>query len=82
MKIFNGNEQSSSKDIAKQRLKSLLSLEKNQISSEILDMIRSEIIQCVGDYYNLDREKCQVFVSEEKDDTAIVAVLPITKEFK
>ncbi|MFZ7131915.1 MAG: cell division topological specificity factor MinE [Eubacteriales bacterium] len=83
MKFFNGNHQINSKDVAKKRLKTLLSYERNQISGEMLDLLKSEIIQCVQDYYPIDREGCEVFITEEKnDDSAIVAILPITKGFK
>lgn len=81
MRFFNQDEQNNSKEVAKKRLKSLLSYERHQISEEMLNIIKSDIIQCVEDYYKVDRNTCEVFISDD-EDSAIIAILPISKGIK
>lgn len=69
-----------SKDVAKNRLKSLLSNEKNNMTTEKLDMIKSEILHSVEDYFPVDRQSSEVYISEENNKSFIVVILPIAKE--
>lgn len=69
-----------SKDVAKKRLKSLLSNEKNNMTIEKLDMIKSEILHSVEDYFPVHRQLSEVYISEENNQSAIVVILPIAKE--
>lgn len=78
MGLFKNNNDS--KDIAKKRLKKIISYEKNNLSSEKLDIIKSEILFTVSDYFPVDRESSQVFIMEDKQEPALVAILPFTRD--
>ena len=69
-----------SKDVAKKRLKSLLTNEKNNMNTEKLDMIKSEILHSVEDYFPIQRQLSEVYISKENNQSSIVVILPIAKE--
>ncbi len=78
MLFFKGKQDS--KDIAKRRLLSLLSNEKNNMNTEKLDMIKSEIIHSVEDHFSVNRSSSEIYITEENKESAIVVILPIQKE--
>ncbi|WP_303859616.1 cell division topological specificity factor MinE [Alkalibaculum bacchi] len=78
MLFFRGKQDS--KDIAKRRLQSLLSNEKNNMNTEKLDMIKSEIIHSVEDHFPVNRSSSEIYITEENKESAIVVILPIVKE--
>ena len=78
MSFFRGKQDS--KDIAKRRLQSLLSNEKNNTTTEKLDMIKSEIIHTVKDHFPVNRSLSDIYITEENNETAIIVILPINKE--
>lgn len=69
-----------SKDIAKKRLKELISNERNNMTTEKLDLIKSEILLTVEDYFPIQRQASQVYIIEENQESSIVVILPIAKE--
>lgn len=78
MGIFKSKQDS--KDIAKKRLKSIISNEKNNMTLEKLDIIKSEILLTVEDYFPIQRQASQVYIIEENQESSIVVILPIAKE--
>ena len=69
-----------SKDIAKKRLKNLISYEKNNMTVEKLDMIKSEVLNTVEDYFYVNRINSDVYITEEDGEPAIVVIVPIAKD--
>ncbi|MPW26595.1 hypothetical protein GC105_12430 [Alkalibaculum sp. M08DMB] len=69
-----------SKDVAKQRLKNIIANEKNNMTTEKLDIIKSEILHSVEDYFTVDRQSSEVYIAEENKEAAIVIILPIAKD--
>ncbi len=74
---------SSSKDVAKQRLKLVLIHDRNELSPGLVQAIRREIVQVLSKYVDIDMGALEVDLTRVKDDdgsfaSALVANIPIT----
>lgn len=83
LRIF-GREDVSSKDIAKERLRLILVHDRANVSPKFLEMIKSQLIDMISDYMEIDEEGLEVKLTrmdKEKDITvpALVANIPIKK---
>ena len=79
-KLISGNK-TSSKDVAKDRLKLILIHDRSAISPEIVDMIRGEILQVISRYLEIDSSEVEIALTrtDEEDGNfpALVANIPI-----
>jgi cell division topological specificity factor len=79
-KLFSGSK-SSSKDVAKDRLKLILIHDRSAISPEILDLIRGEILEVISRYVEIDNSEVEIALTrtDEEDGNfpALVANIPI-----
>jgi cell division topological specificity factor len=83
MKIF-GREDVSSKDIAKERLRLILVHDRANVSPRFLEMIKSQLIDIISDYIEIEEEGLEVKLTrmQKNSDTmvpALVANIPIRK---
>lgn len=83
LKIF-GREDVSSKDIAKERLRLILVHDRANVSPKFLEMIKSQLIDMISDYMEIDEDGLEVKLTRmEKDEDvtvpALVANIPIKK---
>lgn len=83
LKIF-GREDVSSKDIAKERLRLILVHDRANVSPKFLEMIKSQLIDMISDYMEIDEDGLEVKLTrmdKERDITvpALVANIPIKK---
>ncbi|AEE91678.1 Cell division topological specificity factor [Tepidanaerobacter acetatoxydans Re1] len=83
LKIF-GREDVSSKDIAKERLRLILVHDRANVSPKFLEMIKSQLIDMISDYMEIDESGLEVKLTRmEKDEDvtvpALVANIPIKK---
>ena len=74
---------SSSKDVAKQRLKLVLIHDRNELSPTLVQAIRREIVEVLNKYVDIDMGALEVDLTRVKDDdgsfaSALVANIPIT----
>ncbi|WP_213973992.1 cell division topological specificity factor MinE [Tepidanaerobacter acetatoxydans] len=81
---FFGREDVSSKDIAKERLRLILVHDRANVSPEFLEMIKSQLIDMISDYMEIDESGLEVKLTRmEKDEDitvpALVANIPIKK---
>lgn len=53
-------------DIAKSRLQSVLTEDRTNISPEILDMIKSEVIKIIESYVELDKDNISFSIVKDK----------------
>ncbi|NLL69786.1 MAG: cell division topological specificity factor MinE [Epulopiscium sp.] len=78
MDLFNilGRKQTSS-SVAKDRLKLLLIHDRANCSSEILEMLKSDIIQVISNYMEIDKEGLDIQISQTRseDSNGVVPVL-------
>jgi len=84
-KLFNRSESSKSKDIAKERLQLLLIHDRANVSPKFLEMIKSEIMDVITDYVEIDEEGFEFKLTRTKRESdnstipALVANIPIKK---
>lgn len=70
-------EQESSKVIAKDRLKLILIHDRTQVDSEKMEALRSEIIEVISKYLEVDHSKLNIQLVSEKNSIALVASVPV-----
>jgi len=74
-----------SKDIAKERLRLVLVHDRSNVSPEVLDQMRNEIIEVISKYIEIDREEMDIQLTKTQSDDgerivpALVANIPIKK---
>ena len=74
---------SSSKDVAKQRLKLVLIHDRNDLSPTLVQAIRRDLVQALSKYVEIDMSALEVDLTRITDDdgccaSALVANIPIT----
>ena len=74
--------QSSSANTARQRLQLVLAHDRTDLSSDLLDKMRQEILEVVAKYVEIDMEEGAVSLETEDRMTALVANLPIKRPLK
>ncbi|KAB0242716.1 cell division topological specificity factor MinE [Microcystis aeruginosa EAWAG127a] len=70
---------SKSGDQAKKRLKLILAHDRADLSPEILDMMRQEILEVVGRYLDIDTEETELLLESDQRTTALIANFPIRR---
>lgn len=58
----------SSKDIAKDRLKLVLIHDRVNCSSQVLEMIRADIMKVISNYMEIDEEELDIQISQTESD--------------
>ncbi len=74
--------QQTSATTAKERLQLVLAHDRSDLSPELLDQMRSEILKVVAKYVEIDMEEGAVSLETEDRMTALVANLPIKRTIK
>ncbi|HRW12154.1 MAG TPA: cell division topological specificity factor MinE [Syntrophomonas sp.] len=75
-RIF-GKETSSSKDIARERLRLVLVHDRSTVSPEIINLLRDDLIQVIQKYMDIDMEGLLVNIEGESNSVALIANIPI-----
>jgi len=72
-----------SKEIAKERLKSILLSDRINVSSEVLEMLKTDIVCVVKDYFDTNDNASEVYITSRNEEntikTSLIAVIPINK---
>ena len=77
-----------SKDMAKERLKSILTRDRVETSRETLDSLKAEIIALAKDYFVVGAHGAEVYLTTmkrtaiEDSETVLVCLLPVSKAIK
>lgn len=78
-KLF--SSKSSSKDMAKERLKLILIHDRANVSPELLNQIKEEILQVLSKYVEIDNGEIEVKMTkldeDEGNSPALIASIPI-----
>lgn len=80
-KLFSRSK--NSKDLAKERLKLVLIHDRANVSPQLLEMMKNEIIQVISHYMDIDTEGLDIQLTRTKSDDgegvvpALVANIPI-----
>ena len=74
-----------SKDIAKERLKLVLVHDRSNVSPEVLDKLRAEIIDVISKYIEIDKEAMEIQLTKTQNEDGdrlmptLMANIPIKK---
>ena len=80
-----GKKQEKSKNVAKERLKLVLVHDRSDLSPQLLEMMKTDIIRVISEYADIDEEGLDIKVTRMKKDSnsmpssALVANIPIIK---
>jgi len=77
-KIFNKNEKSS-REIARDRLKVVLIQDRANISPEIMDHLRDDIIRVISNYMEINKNDMELSLANEDNAVALVANIPVSR---
>lgn len=77
-RLFPPKSQNSREEV-KRRLKLIVAHDRSELNSEILEMMRQEILEVVSRYVELDLSGSEFSVESHDRDTALVASLPILR---
>ena len=75
--FFKKNENEYSKDVAKDRLKLVLVHDRVNCSSQVLEMLKTDIIKVISNYMEIDEEELdiQITQTQSEDNNGTVPVL-------
>jgi cell division topological specificity factor len=74
-----GRENTSSKNVAKERLRLVLVHDRASISPHMLNSLREDIIKVISHYMEIDESTMEVNLSQDDRDVALVVNIPVTK---
>lgn len=77
--IFRRDEEQESKHAAIRRLKLVLISDRTTVSPHILDNLKSELVEVLSKYMEIDSTRIQINMEKEDNDVAITASLPVKK---
>ncbi len=74
MRIFNSVK---SGKVAKKRLQMVLIQDRANVSPEVMELIRDEIIQVISKYMVIDKTDMELSLENDDDSVALVANIPV-----
>jgi len=75
----------SSRETAKERLKGILMRDRVDVSREMLDSLKAELMSVAKDYFVVKEHNCEIYITSSKrnaldeNDTVLVCLMPIKK---
>ncbi|MBQ9904900.1 MAG: cell division topological specificity factor MinE [Synergistaceae bacterium] len=79
LKRFFGSGNDGSGQKAKDRLKIVLIHDRTDISPQLLDNLRDEIVGVLAKYMDIDMKKIEIDLDHDEEAVALVANIPILK---
>jgi cell division topological specificity factor len=77
-RIF-GKENSSSKHVAKERLRLVLVHDRASVSPQVLEALKNDLIKVISNYMEIDESALEVNLDSSDDTVALVANIPVLR---
>lgn len=74
---FFGRESSSSKNVAKERLRLVLVHDRANVSPELLSSLKNDLIKVISNYMVIDEKALEVSLDSNDSQVALVANIPV-----
>lgn len=74
-----GKENTSSKNVAKERLRLVLVHDRASISPHMLNKLKEDLIQVISNYMEIDERGLEVNLCQDETEVALVANIPVVK---
>ena len=78
LKIFGGKSDSSSEQ-AHKRLKFVLIHDRANVSPEVMEHIKNDIIKVISNYMEIDQKAMEISLENDQDAVALVANIPVNR---
>lgn len=76
---FFGRESSSSKNVAKERLRLVLVHDRANVSPDLLTSLKNDLIKVISNYMEIDEKALEVTLDSSDNQVALVANIPVKK---
>jgi len=77
MKIFGKKEKSG--QIAKQRLQVVLIHDRANVSPEVMENLKNDIIKVISNYMEINQNEMEINLANDDDSVALVANIPVSR---
>ena len=77
-KLFGGGNEGT-RDKARDRLKIVLIHDRTDISPQLLDSLRDEIVNVLTKYMDIDTKKIEIDLDHDEHEVALVANIPVLR---
>ncbi len=78
LKRLFGQQEPTSRDIAKKRLQLALTVDRTRISPHLLETLKDEIIAVISQHVDIDPEGVMVSLTQQRSEHRLVAEIPLT----
>lgn len=78
MKIF-GKADKSSKDIARERLRLVLVHDRANVSPQLMEVLKDDMIKAISNYMEIDEREMEVSFTNDHSSVALVANIPVQR---
>ena len=79
-RFFGRDESETSKNMAKERLRLVLVHDRLDISEQVMNALREDLLNVIGKYFGIDEQTLEVSLSREPSGMALVANIPIRRQ--
>jgi len=77
-KLF-GKDSSSSKDIAKERLRLVLVHDRVNVSPQFMEVLKDDMIRVISNYMDINEKDMEVSLTNSKSSVALIANIPVNR---
>ena len=78
MKLLNRN-QKTSKEIAKDRLKVVLIHDRANISPEVMQALKNDLIEVISHYMDINKNEMEISLENDDNSVALLANIPVNR---